>query len=76
MPITTSSFPTRASCWRGRPGSAWPATVANATVAKVPSTVPARKPRPERLRLSDSRMKMVAVMGTLLSAAARASGIS
>jgi hypothetical protein len=39
-------------------------------------THPERKGRAVVLRRSESRMKSVAVMGTVLSAAARATGIS
>ena len=46
------------------------------TAAKVPRTVPARNASPERPPLSESKMKMVAVSGTLPSAAATASGTS
>ena len=44
--------------------------------AAVPSTHPERKGRAVVLRLSESRMKIVAVIGTVLSADATASGIS
>jgi hypothetical protein len=50
--------------------------MARVSPAAVPSTHPERKGRAVAFRLSESRMKIVAVIGTVLSAAAAATAIS
>ena len=60
--------------WQARGRHAWASSVLSATTTKSPMTQPIRNGSAERDRFGDSRMKIVAMIGTELSATATANG--
>ena len=76
-PMRISTTPTQVSSRRGRVwGADWARRVARVRTVVAPITHPARNGIAASSRWSESRIRIVAMIGTVLTAAAIASGSS